>query len=102
MCSLEFGFLKFFCNFFFEDFNHKRCALGAQWTVNSAQRAVFLILLLVKLESCNCVCRLESKFHKHFCKLFLKIKVCIGCTLGFRQRTVSCFSNFFVCEARQL
>ena len=91
MCAgLNLNFINIFVNYF----SRLRYALGAQWAVDSAQWAVFLTFLFV--------CRLEFKFHKHFCKLFLKIKVCIGCTVGFRQRTVSCFSNFFVCEARQL
>ena len=46
------------------------CALGAQWAVDSAQWAVFLTFLFVKLGSYNFVFSLEFGFHKHFCKLF--------------------------------
>ena len=61
-----------------EDFNHKRCALGAQWAVDSTQWAVFVTFLYVKLGSCNFVCSLEFGFLKIFCKLFLKISFTKG------------------------
>ena len=54
------------------------CALGAQWAVDSAQWAVFLTFLFVKLGSYNFVCSLEFGFHKHFCKLFLRILITNG------------------------
>ena len=79
MCAgLNLNFINIFVNYF----SRLRYALGAQWAVDSAQWAVFLTFLFVKLESCNFVCRLEFEFHKHFCKSFLKIKVCTVCTVG--------------------
>jgi hypothetical protein len=58
------------------------CALGAQWTVDSTQWAVFLTFLFVKLGSCNFVCSREFGFHKQFCKLFLKTLIKKGVHSG--------------------
>ena len=74
------------------------CALGAQWAVDSAQWAVFLTFLFVKLGSYNFVFSLEFGF----IIIFVNYLVCTGCTVGCKQCTVGVFSNFFVCKARKL
>ena len=70
--------------------------MGAQWAVESAQWAVFLTLLFLRLESCNFVCSLELGFHKHLGKLFLRLRCELSAQWAVYSAQWAVFL-FFVC-----